>query len=329
VAIAECRESAAKEATFAVHRVLKGELRGAKKLRIPIDVQLKPGTLVILFGTGEDKTAWSCEPTNELGLAYFAQAPSLRTPSVERLEYFVRFLEHDDPLLAEDAYNEFGHAPYDAVEQMAAHLPADRLRRWLADPDVRGERKGFYGLALGLAGRVSNRAEQEEFLRQEIEKPADDFRAGFDGILGGYLVVAGEKGLELIERRYLADPRARVGDVRHAMSALRFYQEFGREIPTPRLARALRHLLARPEFAAAAIIDLSRWQDWDALPHVVALYAMDPPAGPATRRAIVGYLLHCPLPAAGAELKRLRSEDPQGVAEAEKVLQTGPGAQTN
>ncbi|HEV7222256.1 MAG TPA: hypothetical protein VGN42_06100, partial [Pirellulales bacterium] len=75
--------------------------------------------------------------------------------------------------------------------------------------------------------------------------------------MGGYLMAAGEPALELIEHKYLADPRAASGDVRHAMTALRFYHEYGREIPAERLARALRKLLVRQEFAAAAIVDLA------------------------------------------------------------------------
>ena len=137
------------------------------------------------------------------------------------------------------------------------------------------------------------------------------------------LVLSGERGLELLERRFFGNADAAVGDVRHAMSALRFYQEFGKEIPTPRLARALRHLLSRPEFAAAAIIDLARWQDWQSREQVVCLYTADPPPAASTRRAIVGYLLNCPLPEATADLAELRRRDPRGVQEAEKSLMSG------
>ena len=69
-----------------------------------------------------------------------------------------------------------------------------------------------------------------------------------------------------------------------------------------------------------AIVDLARWQDWTALQEIVPLYQAKPPADAATRRAIVGYLRACPTAAASAELKRLRTADPNGVAEAEQVL---------
>ena len=88
-------------------------------------------------------------------------------PAHERLRYFAEFLEHADPLVAEDAYLEFGHAPFDEVARMADLLPAAKLRAWLVDPGVPQTRKGFYGLAIGLSvspdrrgadGRVSARA---------------------------------------------------------------------------------------------------------------------------------------------------------------------------
>ena len=91
-------------------------------------------------------------------------------------------------------------------------------------------------------------------------------------------------------------------------------------MPPERLAQALRHVLARPEFAEAVVTDLARWQDWSAVDKIAGLYTQEAYAEPAVRRAIVGYLLACPEPAAAVQLKRLRGIDPQGVAAAEQVL---------
>ena len=80
-----------------------------------------------------------------------ARAPNRRRPAAERLPYYARFLEYPNPLLAEDAYLEFGNASYDEVAQVAADLPFAKLRRWITDPQIPEARQGFYGLALGLA----------------------------------------------------------------------------------------------------------------------------------------------------------------------------------
>ena len=200
-------------------------------------------------------------PVNE-SFAYFARAPSPKGRRPSGCATSQRILEHVDALIAEDAYLEFGHAPFDDVARSADVLPSARLRAWLFDDKVPPERKGFYGLALGLVGDAEERRQNAEFVRTLIDYPDNDFRAGFDGLLGGYLLLKGTEGLNLIERRFLLEPHARDGDVRHAMTALRFYHEYGHDIPAERLSAAMRLLIIRPEFAAAAITDLARWKDW-------------------------------------------------------------------
>ena len=93
-------------------------------------------------------------------------------------------------------------------------------------------------------------ASTKTLLHQQIVAPASDFRAGFDGVLGGYLMLTGPKGLELLESRYFANPKAAIGDVQHAMRALRFYHQFGHGIEPIHEAEVLAHVLDRPEFAA-------------------------------------------------------------------------------
>ncbi len=202
----------------------------------------------------------------------------------------------------------------------------NKLRRWLTDPQVPPERKGFYGLALGMASGAVDRRLNEELLHQQIVAPASDFRAGFDGVLGGYLMLTGPKGLDLLESRYFTNPKAAIGDVQHAMRALRFYHQFGHGIEPIREAEALAHVLDRPEFAADGITDLARWQYWPILAHVANLYERKGYADPLIHRAIVGYLKACPKPEAATALAHLRVVDPQGIAEAEKWLEIFTGA---
>jgi hypothetical protein len=326
VALGELVESGPAEWKFQLHKVSKGKdfLADPQALILPAERDTAAPALALLLAEKSadvsDRLAWSVVPLDEAAAAYVFRAPDLRKPTAERLAYFAPFLEHANPLVADDSYREFGHARYVEVAQVADRLPMARLRRWLTDPGIPQERKGFYGLALGLARDPADRQANIELLTRLILTPESDFRAGFDGVLGGYLVAAGEPALDLIEKRYLANPDAAHGDVRHAMTALRFYREFGRDIPADGLRRAMRHLLARPEFAADAIADLSRWEDWDSLPQVVALFDRPEFADPPTRRAIIGYLRACPQAEAATELARLRQLDPKTVAEAEKYF---------
>ncbi|MGD9720076.1 MAG: hypothetical protein AB7O59_02540 [Pirellulales bacterium] len=326
VALAEIISTSDKSSDVRLHKVLKGreQLPAKSTLDCELDVAVRPGGLVLLFGEagGEpqsDRLAWHAVAVDETSYGYFARAPGFATPVRERLAYFARYLEHADPLVAEDAYLEFGHTPFADVAAAADMLPAAQIRAWLVDPRVPPSRKGFYGLAIALCAKPHERRATADFLRTQIVAPADDFRAGFDGVLGGFLLLAADDGLQLIEERYLANPLAADGDVRHALTALRFYHEYGREISPARLAQALAHLLNRPEFAEPAIVDLARWQAWNLLDRVVAVYSL-PASTAGTRRAVIGYLLACPQEPARKALARLRDADPRGVAAAEQLL---------
>jgi hypothetical protein len=340
--LAEFRGRSGNEAAFGVLRRLTPKPRAGSLppdadggLTIRVDLPDRPGGLFLLLGEPFDEAAskagpngaerpagsaalrWQALAIEETGYAYLARLPSARRPAKERLRHAARFLEHADPLVAADAYAEFAHAPYDEVRRVADALSSERLRQWLVDQGVPAERRGFYAVALGLAESPAERTQNAALLEQLIDEPADDFRAGFDGVLAGYLLLAGGAGLDKVETKLLANRKARDGDVRHALSALRFYHDYGRDIPPERLGRALVRLLARPEFAAAAIVDLARWEYWPALALVARLYGAANYDTPAVREAVVGYLLVCPEAAAKAALAELRARDPAGVAAAE------------
>lgn len=330
---AECLEANRQRQTFRLQKTLKGAelLEGKTSLELPADslavadAALKSGDLTLLLArrdalADDGKLRWNAVPLDELSYAYVARMPSLRKPAAERLAYFIPFLEHRNPFLAEDAYLEFGRARFDEVAQVADKLPMDSLRAWLADDQIPQERKGFYGLALGLAREPAERRRNADFLKQQILKPASDFRAGFDGVLGGYLLLAGEPGLELIEQKYLADPQAAPGDVRHTMTALRFYHEYGREIPAERVAAAMRRLLAREEFAPEAIVDLARWEDWKSTPAVIELNRRLESENAPLRRAAIGFLTLSSTKEAAEEIARLRQRYPADVDAAKKRL---------
>jgi hypothetical protein len=319
---------------FLIHQALRGAdaAAGASELTTTAEFQGKSGALALLFGEGDAKTglpklAWTAAKVNETSLAYFAAAPTLRKPTAERLAYFLRFLQHSDPLIAEDAYQEFGHASVEEISKIAAQLPQDKFRAWLVDAKIPPARKGFFAVALGLATTDADRKANLALLEKLMTAEGSDFRAGFDGVLGGYLLLRGEEGLAAIGKRYFANPKAGEGDVRHAIAAVRFFYEYDRKLDREKFRAALRPLLARKEFANAAILDLARWKDWSSTARVAALYdAADYPQ-PATREAVVAFLTASPESAAADRLATLRKRDPAGVASAELRLGKIPQAQ--
>lgn len=327
VALGELVEHRDTKVVYKLHVVRQGrELLGeAKTVSIAAVDDRRPGALALLFVEAppaevDEPLAWKTTPVDELSAAYFLRAPDLRKPRTERLPYFIPYLEHADPLLAEDAYREFGHAKYDEVAAVVDQLSQEKIRAWLVDPAVPPERKGFYGLAAGLARDEADRALSVELLQRLILEPASDFRTGYDGYLGGYLMAAGEEGLRLVEERLLRNPAAADGDVRHSITALRFYREFGHDIPPERIQAAVRLLLDRPEFAQTVAVDLARWQDWDAAPKVIALLSQPGYEDKVTRRMLIGFLLSCPRDDALDAVAQLRQTSAAEVAAAEKYL---------
>jgi hypothetical protein len=323
VLLAEVLETG-KPPLLRVHRTVKGKspVSGDSPLRATVDADLLQGTLALLFGSANgDAIRWHAVPANETVAGYFFASPSLRTPERERLPYFAGYLEHPEDAIAADAYNELGRAPFDVVSQLGDAAPSEKLRAWIVGPAVPPARKGLYGLLLGLAKDEAARRENARLLQKQIEAGASDFRAGFDGMIGGYLLLAGAPGLKLIESRLLSNPKAAVGDVRHAMTALRFYHEYGNQISSERLSSALALVLKRPEFAEAAITDLARWQAWKYCDEIAGLYHRRGFDSSELRRAIVGYLRTCPSACCGTALADLRQSDPTGVANAESILE--------
>jgi hypothetical protein len=322
---AAAREGA-KSQSFQLHTVLRGpaDLNKSK----PIDVassRLKAGSFAILFAEGDepqgrDRWEWTAAMANEALLGYFAAAPDLRAPPAKRLAYFVPYLEHAEADIARDAYLEFAHAPYEDVVQVADRFDFAKVRRWLESANVHGERKGFYGLVLGLAKSDKDRAANEKLLLERLTRDEAEFRSGFDGMIAGYLLLTGEKGLKFVEQRFFADGKARHGDVRHATSALRFYYEYGSKKLRDEVAGTMARLIDRPEFAAAAVTDLARWEYWQVLEQVAGLFERKQFSDGPTRRAVVGYLKACPKAEAAEALAQMRLRNPEEVAAAEQSL---------
>src|SRR5690606_10265525 len=199
---------------------------------------------------------------------YMKQAPSPEASPTERLAYFVRFLEFPDSLIANDAYAEFANAPYKDVITITDQIPVEKVREWIQDPEIAPTRLGLYGMLLGLAGTETD----AQLMREKIVEPADEFRLGIDGIMGGYLLLTGDKGLDVIDKEKLLNEEVPFSETYAAMQALRFMWTYGSGIEKPRLQQSMRILLARPELADLVIADLARWKDWTIIDRLMEIY---------------------------------------------------------
>lgn len=344
------QDDAAGSTTYRVQRVLKGpETLSGKSIVLPRFRAARPGDLFLLMGNRGENIQWgSPVEVTPAVIQYVTQAPPRSEPMAHRLAYYLRFLEHPEKTIADDAYAEFANAPYEDIARIRKSIPREKVRQWLESPTTPVTRTGLYGLLLGLSGTDEDAA----WMERRILQPTQDYRLGIEGIMSGYLLLTGERGLDLLDRTKLAattvvDASGRpvlgedgrplplpFSETYAAMQALRFMWTYGDgKIKPERLKQSMRLLLDRAELADLVIADLARWKDWSVRDRLVQMYGRPPYDVPAIKRAIVRYLLVCakdnpgnrnPPPQHVVDARRaldaLRARDPATVRQAERFF---------
>jgi hypothetical protein len=310
------------------------KFRSGERVTVEQLVQGKPGNLYLLMGRKDEKVGVKWEPAplpvSETSYQYIIQAPSPETAAEQRLPYFVKFLEFSDSTIANDAFAQFVNAPTKDIAAIAPKLPRDKIRRWLSDAKTPVTRLAGYGVMLGLSGNADDGA----FLERRIANGDPDQQIGIEGLIFGYLLLAGEEGLARIEKMRLANPRAEDGAVFAAWVATRYFWSYGNgKISHARLQAALRPLLDRPTLSDSAIETLARWKDWSLHERLMKLYDQKGPDETSTKEMIINYMIASTKdqPADSTEppahvvagrkcLEQLRQRDPKLVAHVEKFF---------
>jgi hypothetical protein len=273
-----------------VHQPATGRLQKESKLTLIRYRAGKPGDLFLLMGTvGNGKVEWGTpvEVTKE-GFEYMRNSPGTKVPAVKRLGYYLPYLENPDRMIGDDAFAEFANAAYSDVVQLTEQMPREKLRTWLKSSATPSGHVALYGMMLGLCGKEDD----AKLLEQRILDKGEDFRLGIDGIMGGYLLLAGEKGLVMLEDQKLKDKSAPFSETYAAMQALRFMWQHGNNrIAIDRLRQSMRILLDRPELADLVIADLARMKDWSVQDQLMSMYEQDQYNIPSIKRSIVRFML--------------------------------------
>ena len=311
------------KASFAVTDILHGGklLQGKEEVRAvyfgPEDKQKH----FLLNGLTDDPVDWAIPlPLSERAVEYVMKLGSIPKKGPARLEFFLQHLEDEDPLLAQDAYDEFARAPYSDVIGIADSMDRPQLTRWIEDPQIGPTRRRLYLTMLGICGKPEDIVLLESLLRYDYQtmKPGmttmltaaslngpawgisliDELvradvrrkRQCLDALVAAYLKLQGPSGLELVERLFLKNPSAEYTHVYAVIMALRFHGEETDDIPRERLLKTLHLILDNPNLADQVIPDLARWEDWSVLERLVNMFN-ESEEGDWIRQPVISYVI--------------------------------------
>jgi hypothetical protein len=349
-------------ATFRIVEVLHGQelLKGAKEIGVVFFGDSNREKTYLVNGIGKDKVDWTTPlPLSAAAIEYVKKLPTVPPNGADRLVFFQDYLEHEDPLLAQDAYDEFARAPYAELRELKPRMKHDKVVKWVTDPEVSPSRRRLYLTMLGICGSKADVPMLESMISSDYEaaKPAleavvsaamaaggpigapiclesiqqDERRKklGLDALIACYLILRGPDGLELIENRFLKNPHAEYTHVYSAIMALRFHgDENTGIIPRDRLLASMRLLLNNQDFADQVVLDLSRWEDWSVLDRLVEMFKKSDEKG-YIRQPVISYLtvasdqpgdVGTRAKAAMAELEKV---DPETVKTAKSLIAFG------
>lgn len=293
--------------TFEIISVAKsrGDLfEAGQSIELPQYIAGKSDGLYILMGPDDKLIDWHIPAeASEDSWQYVSNLPPSTTNPQEqtkRLAYFLKYLEHPEVTVANDAYAEFAIAPYDVITPLKDQLPREKLREWVVDPETPVTRLGLYGILLGQCGNE----EDEQAMKETILHPQSEFRLGIEGVMWGYMILGGEDALQVLEdaklkaRTYVNKDGEEVklpfSETYAVMQALRFmWSHEPDRIPKERLKQSMRILLDRPELADLVIADLARWKDWGVQDRLMAMYDDEEFNIPSVKRAIIRYMYYC------------------------------------
>ncbi|MCR9197167.1 MAG: hypothetical protein NXI04_00850 [Planctomycetaceae bacterium] len=338
-------------AVFRIVDVARSEddlFKAEMELELPQYIVGKEELFYVLMGPGTRLVDWHVPaPATKSAWEYVAQLPPLETEpekQIERLAYFLDYLQHPELMVSNDAYAEFAAAPYEIITPLKDRMPREDLRKWLLDPSTPVTRIGLYGLLLGLCGQE----EDAKAMERKIMHPQSEFRLGIEGVMSGYLLIRGEAGLEFLEENKMhaetyvdasgEEKKVPFSEVYATMQTLRFMWTYEPDrIDKQRLKESMRSLLERPELADLVIADLARWKDWGVQDRLMAMYEEEDFQIPSIKRAIVRYFFYCSKdvprnddgttgepPAwavsAAEHLTQLEEKDPKTVRDARRYL---------
>jgi hypothetical protein len=238
-------------------------------------------------------------------------------PIQQRLRFFFDYLDSDDVEISNDAYKEFGNSDYKDYREMARELPAERIIKWLKNPDTPSFRMGLYASMLGHCGK----AKDAGVLRALLDDPDRKVGSGVDGIMAGYIMLEPKKGWAYTVS-VLKNTKEEFMFRYAALRAVRYFYDYRSDIISKKdVIDGVCVLLDQDDISDLAIEDLRKWKSWDKADQVLAVVKTSAYKQPIVKRTILRYCLQAQgSKAATAYVDQARKADAAAVTEAEELL---------
>jgi hypothetical protein len=311
---------------FKVDKVLKGgpAVRVGARIESPsakLDSMLPEQSTCLLFGFDATDLTWTTPVViQKSSEGYLRQVAKLNSTGRTRLRFFLNWLDHPDPAVAGDAYNEFALAPYQDLVALKADLNREWLKQRISDPRTDEMRMRLYLTMLGIAGDSSDAPSVLELITR-LESRTD---LALDAAVACYLSLLGDQGLPAVEQRYFCNTEMATRNVYSAICALAFHGDEPRRIARERVAASMEVALQHANLADLVIAKLAAWQYWQSAPRVAQVFKQAGSQHGYVRQAAVRYLRMSPQPEAAELLEELKQIDPQSVAQSESFQPVPP-----
>ena len=299
-------------ARFEVVQVLKGDKIEPKLvIEEPFFGEEKPGSLFLLSGWRRKTVFWRDPvPISARSQAYLGKLLALPKAGVERLAFFLDYLNDSETFVVCDAHNEFTKVDYKTLTTLKSRLNHDQILEWLQDSKAPHSRRRLLFLLLSICGNEKDIPLLEQRIREQT--PA------LDACITCYIQLRGAEALEFVDELCLKPKDARYETSLNAIASLRFHASSSAVVPRQRLLDSLRLVLDRPKLAHSVIPDLAKMKDWDSMDRLMDLYRKADEKSLWIRTPVVEYLQSCPLPRAKVLLDECRTIDAAAVRRAEE-----------
>lgn len=294
-------------AVFEVETALKGPITAGQRLSMRYFGPAPPGAL--FFVTTSQLDWLRLQTPAEIfadSAAYFRKLPKLPPAGAGRYGFFLEFVQHDDDLVATDAYLELRNAPFAVLQELRSRMQPDKLREWIQNLELPASRRRLFLNMLAACGDERDLPLLAKFLRSNDRKQ----KAGLDALIACYVQLGGPERLDLIDDLFLRSLCADYAETFSAIQALRFHATQSSVVPRERLLKSVRAVLERPELADLVIPDLIQLQDWDSLERLMELFREADAKSSWVRTPVVTFLRSCPLSRAAECLKECHCLDP-------------------